>query len=213
VKREACWEVLALKLRNTLILVAIFVVLLGYVYFAEIRPGPAQEESDRIQVWALEAEEIESLTVTDNREDKTGRIVKDEGGTWRVEEPSPDEADVSRVERLIEQVAEITARRAVEEVGDLSPFGLAEPLFTARVGLKGGREEVLQIGEQNPQGTATYVRREGDGTVYLVGTYVVNQLKGLITNPPFKPTPTPTRTPTPEVTPTPTLEVTPTATP
>jgi hypothetical protein len=201
---------LSVKLRNTLILAVVFVLLLGYVYFAEIRPGPATEESDQIPVWALEGEEIESVTVTDHRENRAGRIVKDEGGTWRVEEPSPDEADPSRVERLIEQVAELTARRAVTEgVEDLSPFGLAEPLFTARVGLKGGQEEVLQIGEQNPQRSAQYVRREGDETVYLVETYLIDSLKELITDPPFQPTPTLTPTPAPE---TPTPEVTPTPT-
>ncbi|MFQ6057702.1 MAG: DUF4340 domain-containing protein [Anaerolineae bacterium] len=201
-----------MKLRNTLILLAIFVILLGYVYFAEIRPGPAREEpATKVPILTVSVGDIESLTVRDNKGDKTARIVKDEGGTWRIEQPSPDEADQTRVERLIKQVAELTARRMVAQQGeDLTPFGLAEPLFTARIGLKGGEEEVLHIGEQNPQRSAYYVQRGGQGPVYLVEGYVINQLKGLITNPPVKPTPT--RTPTPEVTPTPTPAATPTPT-
>ena len=201
-----------MKARNTLILVAIFALLAGYVYFVEMRKEEEIEEKP-LTIFDLATEEVESLEVRDNVEPSVVRLVKDKEGNWRIEEPFSEEADQVRVEGLVGRVAKMSASRVVTETAaDLAPFGLAEPPLTVRVGLA-GEEGILQVGDKNPRGSAYYVQREGDEAVYLVYAGLIDDLKRLITEPPKKPTPTPTATiaPTPAVTPTATA--TPTATP
>jgi len=77
--------------------------------------------------------------------------------------------------------------------------------------LSEGGEQVLQVGEQNPQRTAYYVQHQSDPAIYLVGSFTIEELKRLVSEPPRKPTPTPTATSTPEATPT--WEATPPLTP
>ncbi len=203
-----------MSFRNTLILIVALALLGGYVYFVEIRqPTPEEVEEAELQLWALEPEAISGLTVTDNKEDKRTQLVKEEE-TWRMVAPSEEEVDEPRVKRVVDQIKKLRARRKLEEqTGDLATFGLDKPAFTVRVGLAEGGEEVLQIGDLNPQRTGYYAKHGDDPAVYLIPSFTVDELKRLVEEPPKKPTPTATVTPTPEVTATPAVTATPVETP
>jgi hypothetical protein len=203
-----------MRFRNTLILIVALVLLGGYIYFVEMHQPPAEEvEETELQLWQLDSDSIVRLTVTDNKEDKRTELVK-EGGTWRMAAPSEEEVDEPKVKRAVERIEKLEARRKLgEQPGDLSVFGLDKPAFTVRVELTGGDEEVLQVGDLNPQRTAYYVQHEGDPAVYLVTSFTIEELKRLVEQPPKKPTLTPTVTHTPEVTPTPEATATPAETP
>ncbi len=202
-----------MKLRNTLILVVIFALLAGYVYFFEMKRAEEGEgeEPKTTQVFDLVAEDIVELTV--KGPEGTTRLSRVEGQAWQIEEPIQEEADDVRINSLVNRLAKLTAGRTLTETSDLAAYGLAEPQLTAELKTKDNQVETLLAGDKNPQGSSYYVQKKGDDNIYLVYVSTIDDLKRLITEPPKKPTPTPTFTPTVSVTVTVTATSTPATTP
>jgi hypothetical protein len=200
------------RFRSTLILIAILALLVGYFVLVEMRQEKPAEETAK-PLLSIKADDIERITVRDNKSTLSAEVVH-EGGVWRITEPFELEADQARLDSLAASVAELTSHRTIpKEQTDLTAFDLAQPPFTVAIGLKDGKEEILQVGDKNPDGGSYYVQHQGDAAVYLVYTYSIDDLKRLITEPPREPTATPTGTPVPSPTASPTPVVTPSVTP
>lgn len=198
-----------MNVRNTLILVVLLALLGAYVYFVEIKGEAGKEATptpSAVQVFDLEEDEVTGLTVTGP--EGTTRLRRDAGGEWQMEAPSQEPADDIRVGALSSTLARLSATRALTDVTDLEPFGLAAPSWTVEVVLSSGETHRLQIGDQNPAGGSYYIKKEGDPAIYLVYASTVQSLQRLVTDPPYRPTPTatlpPPETPTPVETATPT---------
>ena len=199
-----------MKIRNTVILVVVFAILAGLIYYQYVYKGEeeAEERLEITYVFDFEPEEISYLQIRDNINHMTTRVARDEQGEWRMEKPFHLELDQTMVKSVVRQAGRIVASRTITDTGgDLAAFGLTEPSATLRLGLTSGEEKVLQIGDESPIQSGYYVQREKDQAVYLIYPTVVGQVLGLITKPPLKPTPTLP----PEVTATPTAEAEPSA--
>lgn len=202
-----------MKWRNTIILIVIFALLGGYVYFFEIRKGESEveTESDERTIFDLPREEVVGLVV--QSEEGTTRLTKEGDQPWQMEEPTQEEADDERVDNMVFRITRLKASRVLTEtMGELADYGLDKPQITATVKLKDDNEEVLLVGDETPNKAKHYIQKKGDPSVYLVVTNFANDLKRLVTEPPKKPTPTPTATITPTPTITPTVTITPTLT-
>ncbi len=198
--------------RTTLILVAIFLLLGGYVYFFEIRGGEKRSEASGGEpLVGVAAEEITGLEVDDGQ--SPVRLERDEEGNWRLTAPEEKEADQPRVKRIVESLATSRATRTLGPVDDWDTFGLAQPALTVTLTLQDGTTKQLFVGDRSPNKAAFYVRRPGEDKVHLMPTGVGNDLKEMVEKPPFPPTPTPTPTATLEVTATMTVTGTVTTTP
>jgi hypothetical protein len=89
---------------------------------------------------------------------------------WRVTAPVQAPADASVVESVAGRLATGKFDEVVEEApqeADLERYGLKTPRFTVRARMESGREVVLYGGLENPFNGAVYMRREGDGRVFL----------------------------------------------
>ncbi len=186
-----------MQFRTTAILVAILAVLGAFVYLTELRKPAEQPKTPGLAqtpIWSLSPDQVARITIRDNTNQSTGEVVR-EGGVWNIKQPIQEPADDARLNRLADQLAKLNATRVISEPGaDLGSFGLGQPKLTLRIGLNEGKEEVLQIGETTPDGSAYYTQREGSQPVYLAQAFIMDDLKRLITEPPKKPTPTPTAT-------------------
>jgi len=90
-----------MKLRNTLILVAIFALLAGYVYFVEMQK-PAEDTQAKEKekyVFTLGKDDVSTLQVKDG--DKSVYLVKDSAGKWYIGGIGAAEADASRMDSII----------------------------------------------------------------------------------------------------------------
>lgn len=208
-------EGVIMKLRGTLILLALLALLGGYVYFFEVKKPATPEKKATTTVTVLDLPYSDVVGVEVRSEDGEAKLARQPEAGWKVMKPKEKEADQDRVERVIKGLSPLRATRALTEAMDLKAFGLSEPKTSITVTLRDGSEEVLLIGDKNPAGTAYYVQRKGDEAIYLVYTSVIDGFKRMVTNPPFKPTPTPspTFTPATEATSTPTPTVAPSPTP
>jgi hypothetical protein len=96
----------------------------------------------------------------------------------------------------MEELARLEARRVVMEVergatSDLATYGLDSEALTLTVETRTGDERRIYVGRETPDGTAFYVQREGDPRLYIVSHYMLEPFFGWLSDPPYRPTPTP----------------------
>ena len=156
-----------MKLRNTVLMAIVLVVLAGFVYFYEIRGREAREESERIEglLLAFDTDSVEGLTLETG--DGLIEIARGEEG-WRIAQPYALEADDAAVDSLVSQLASARRERlVVESAEDLAPFGLDSPSVSVSLLLADGETLRLDVGGGTPVGYNVYVMR-GDGrAVYM----------------------------------------------
>ncbi len=154
----------------------VLILLAGYVAIferleADVDPKnipPPMEES----LLQAGSEAIVSLTLRRGADEVHAVLA---GDRWQVLRPT--EADVPS-DLLSAIVGTLTAGQASEVLAalsgaELAEFGLVDPSAEIEIGFAGGVEAiVVQLGAQNPTGTAVYARRSDRDAVFLVGMNV-----------------------------------------
>lgn len=176
--------------RTTVVLLLVFVVLAGYVFFVEMKKQPPVTPVDQgTWILTLADEDVQQLTVTDNGQ---STLLAFGDGAWYVGGVGGQAADATRVRALVASLVDLRASRVLTETAEsLESYGLANPATSVTLGLSDGRQEALLIGNKNPQGTQYYVQRRGKAPVYMIYSYLVDDLKQIVSAPPYAPTPTP----------------------
>ena len=196
-----------MKLRNTLILIAVFGALAAYFLLvekpAQETPVPTVTPAAALNVYDYVTTDVLQITVS---EGPTRTVIQrdNEKVPWQLIEPVKEMADEIRANAAASQFALLRASRVLTDpadISDLSAFGLANPKVKATMKVKDGTELVLWIGDNTPEGTNAYVQKEGEkGTVYVIGTLLPETLKRFLFDLPIEPTPVPTWTPRPTAT-------------
>ena len=154
--------------RSTLVMLVVFLGLAAYVYFVELERRPASEDLPNEQVFGIESDAIEDLTISLDGDDTT--LTKSEGGDWELTAPVEARADATAVSTMTSRLASLEIKRVVsEEAVDLVPFGLSTP--SLEVSLRTGDGEVedrLAIGETTPTGTERYAKLASSDRVIMV---------------------------------------------
>ena len=103
------------------------------------------------------------------------------------------EADPDQVQRAIALLARAEAERSLsdEDAGELAIYGLDSPTMDIKLKTFFDTEWILLIGDQNPGGSLYYVMEKNGETVYMISSSVVDVVRSLVSDPPYRPTPTP----------------------
>jgi hypothetical protein len=194
-----------MKFRNTAILLVIL-ALLAVVAVWETHRGPAGESPQEKAKWVftLSRDDVGEFEVKDGSQ--SIYLALGGMGDWFIGAIDGPPADTARVNSLLDSVVNLKSTRVITDTSvGLAAFGLDNPPVEVRLGLTEGKKEVLLIGNKNPQGISYYAQRQGSPNVYLISTSLVDDLKKLVSEPPYRPTPTSPPEPggTPAVTPTP----------
>jgi hypothetical protein len=204
------------KPRTTLIIVALFALLAGYVYFFELNKTPEQISAalgtptakPPQYVVQVNTSGIQSVEINDLRAPREVKLTRVESG-WQVNQPAEKAAERFRVDAALSALANLRASRVLTNVTDLAPFGLITPTLEARIVMSDTQQYAITVGNKSPDNRAYYVVYTGDkAQVFMVDVASIETLKEWLDAPPYEPTPTPTFTPTA----TPAATVTPAAT-
>ncbi len=156
-----------MKLRNTVLMAIVLVMLAGFVYFYEIRGRDAREEAERVEGLLLDfdVDLVEGVTL------ETGEgpieVSRDEDG-WRIVQPHALTADAAAIDSLLSQLASAQKERLVaEDAEDLAPFGLDAPPILATLLLESGETLRLQVGGGTPVGYNVYVMLDDERDIYM----------------------------------------------
>lgn len=161
-----------MKFKSTLILLAVFILLLVVVYFFEFRSrGDGTED----MLVSQESEDIEKIIFKNG--EQTIHFQR-ENGEWLITEPVEAAADDSEVNRLANDFSNLRIERVVEEEpADLEKFGI--PLKEVELFTKGQDPPVkIMIGLENPLDNTFFAKREGESRVVLISS----SLKSLLEN-------------------------------
>ena len=211
-----------MKPRNTLIVVAIFAALLGYIYFFEINKTPEQLSAQlgtptaRPPVYTLQfnPSDVASIQVSDLQAARQV-VAKRNSDQWQITSPANKTGDSPTIESAVSALSSLQASRVLTDVTDIAPYGLVTPTIEVRMVMSDTKQYAITVGNKTPNGSDYYVAYTGDKSkVFLISTSSIDEVKGWLDTPPYQPTPTPTFTPslTPSVTDTPEVTPTPAAT-
>lgn len=155
-----------MRLRKTLLLAVVLILLGAYVYFFELQKKTA-EKSDRL----LNFKEDEAQGIILNYPDQEIRIQRDAQGRWRLVRPLEAAADESTIGTVLAALNTSDVKRIVEEKpseADLQNFGLDKPQVRVLISLTTGIAlPPVFVGARTPIGGSVYVRRGTAATVLL----------------------------------------------
>lgn len=162
-----------MKIRTTLIYLAVFLVLLVAVLFFESRSKKSEETEGKLV--DLNSEDVQTIVFKKDQETLT--FQKDEKGEWMITTPLEAKADNSEVNKLAEDFAQLRAERVVEEQPtDLSKYGF--PGKEIHLSLRGNAQPVtILIGMENPLDQTFFAKREDESRVVLVSSQIKSLLE------------------------------------
>jgi hypothetical protein len=201
--------------RSTIVYLVLLLALVGVYVYLNNRAEPAanteltatiEPTAEVSYLFPAEAGTPSSIRM----EAKSGEIVeiaRDAENAWVLIQPIEAKADQGMAEAAASQV---TTTRILDRVPDIDPqvVGLEVPEYILTIKFTSGVERTVEIGNVTPSESGYYVRDANDEVV-IVSRGAIDSLLGLLQNPPYLETPTPSPLP-PTETATP-LPVTPAA--
>ena len=184
--------------RSTVIYLLLFLLLAGTYYYLNNREQPADisltvEPSAEVR-YLFAAED--GLPTSIQIESKAGDIVevaRDADNAWAVTQPIAAKADQASAEAAASQV---TTMQILDTIPDIDPeiVGLTDPEYSLTIKFTSGVERNVEIGVITPTESGYYVR-DTNGDTVIISRSSVDALLGLLTNPPYLETPTPSPIP------------------
>jgi hypothetical protein len=190
----------------------ILLILLGIavgVYFlikyrAEIK---TTEPTETPVTTSYLAQEIDGTLISIRIFDNDYHIVvmqRNQDGFWEITLPTPGTADQALVSEAETQLNALKTVSRIGQVVSLDDFGLTHPAYIIKMVYSNNAEHKIDIGDSTPTGSGYYIQLD-DGEVYVVSQYSLDAILGMLSNPPYPATATPTPT-LEQPTPTSTLE-------
>ncbi len=164
-----------MRSRTTLVLAAVFAVLLGAVLLFESKGKKEAAAKDKenllIDVASADVRKIEL-----KKAGGTIVLAKDDKGVWQITAPLSARADASEAEGLASSLAGLRLERVVEkEAKDLKAYGIPQTEVSLWVKGKEAPLAVL-VGMENPLDKSLFAKRADDPRVVLLGSSLKTSL-------------------------------------
>ena len=161
-----------MKFKTNIAIGAVFVALLAFVYFYEIKGGEErrQEAEKSKQLFVFQDDDAQRLELL--RGDDV--LVLDKGaGGWNLSAPMTDGADQEAVERYLRNLRECEREKVVVDSAAASAeqaaqYGLDAPRLKVRLQTEDGAEQVVAFGADSPTDRFTYAQLQGDNPEIFV---------------------------------------------
>ena len=164
-----------MKFKTTLVLTAVFAVLLAVVLLFESKgrkDTAAKEKVDKLV--ELAAADVQRIDL--KKMDGMISFAKDDKGAWRITAPLEARADASEVEALLSSFATLRFDRVVEETpGDLRTYEIPKEEVALWVKGKDAPVRVL-FGMENPLDKSLFAKRADDPRVVLLSSSLKSTL-------------------------------------
>ncbi|MCX6549441.1 MAG: DUF4340 domain-containing protein [Acidobacteria bacterium] len=159
--------------RSTLILFAVLMGLLGYIYFYEMkRPKPNEQVEQKEKVFTLQPDKVEEIQVRATAGDRT--VLKKVGGAWTIVEPIQAKADETEATGLVTNLASLEIQRVVDEKPrDIAQYGLATPRADVAFRTSGQADLThVLIGDKTATGGELYAKLPSQSRVFLISAFL-----------------------------------------
>ena len=161
-----------MKFKTNVAIGAVFVALLAFVYFYEIKGGEErrQEAEKSKQFFTFQDDDAQRLELL--RGDDALVLAKGAGG-WSLSAPMTDGADQEAVERYLRNLLECEREKVVVDsaaasADEAAQYGLDAPRLKVRLQTEDGTEQVVAFGADSPTDRFTYAQLQGDNPEIFV---------------------------------------------
>lgn len=156
------------------IVVLVFLTV-AYVILVKHNTETVEEVEDTtVKMFDLENEDVATLRFTLDGKEETFTL---EGDTWSLASDAAFEVDSSKMSTLLDTVTGMAASRKLENVTDLSEYGLDEPVQTLVLTMADGTVYTICWGGTNDVTGDDYVYiKEKESVVYTVDYSVLEAL-------------------------------------
>ena len=164
-----------MKVKTTLVLLAVFAVLLGLILYFDSTGGKKRAAAEEAQTLInLTAGDVHKVSLVRNGEALT--IERDEAGPWRLTSPIQAAADESEANAIVDALASLRLERVVEkEAADPAAYEI--PKTEVSLWVKGQDAPVrLLIGMENPLDKSLFAKRADDPRIVLLPSSLKSSL-------------------------------------
>lgn len=159
-----------MRLKTNLVISLVFIALLGFVYFYEIKGGEERRvQAERaLQMLDFSDHEVQRLTIDSG---DTLLVLERQEDEWKLTSPIQTDVDVEAVERYLRTLHEVEVEgealrdsaTITEDPELLGGYGLEEPRLRVHIGLTSDAQvlDTLRLGDDSPTDRFTYIQRGG----------------------------------------------------
>lgn len=183
--------------RSTVIYLLLFLVMAGAYYYLNNRPKTADLALTLTPETPVSYlfNSSDGTPTSIHLESKAGQVVElalNADKAWAVILPIKASADQGSVEAAVSQ---LTTIQITDRLSNISPkdVGLDAPDYKLTVKFTNNVERIAEIGVTTPTGNGYYV--QSDGQIVIVSKSAIDALTGLLMNPPYAETLTPSPIP------------------
>ncbi len=154
-------------MKKLVLLATIFLGLLAFVYFYEIRGEEGREQVRQMEESLLRLEQGEITAVVISPFQGESIALSKQEDQWMIERPIRAVAEAGTVGSLLRDLESASRDRIFSDAGpDIEEYGLESPRF--RLVIESGQgSRTLLIGNDDFTGNSMYVLLEGDSQVFL----------------------------------------------
>lgn len=171
--------------KPTLILLAVFVVMLALAVFLQRTPGVKDsQQTPSVTPYpkllaGLASAEITRIDVERSQPAEQWQIERNSGQQWVFSEANGKTVDAGKVEQLLSTLTSTNVINALEATTDLQPLGLDAPAATIVLTGKDGESYTLHVGNLTPPETGYYLQLNG-GAPVIADKYAVEDVLNLL---------------------------------
>lgn len=160
------------RYKSMIILLSVLVCCVGLYFFVGFLGEKQAKRELQEDIMVTNLVSLVSLEYT-NGEETMSFAKKD--GKWYVVEQEDFALDSSSVESIAYVMQSVMAVRQLEDVDELSDYGLEEPLYTIKMKDENGKETVLYIGDI--AGENQYATVNDKTVIYTINSSVAEMLE------------------------------------
>ncbi len=155
-----------MKFKTTIILLAVFLVLLAFVLFFEFKGKGEKDEEEKLV--ALSSDDVQKIIF--KKEDEAITFQKDEKGEWIITEPLEAKADKYEVDRFADDFSDLRIERVVEEEPEeLEKYEIPQKEISLWFKNKDMLVKIL-VGMENPLDNTFFAKRDDETRVVLISS-------------------------------------------
>jgi Domain of unknown function (DUF4340) len=196
--------------RSTIVIILLLLIVAGAYYYVNNHAKSAdvsltQEPTTQAVSYLFNAQDgIPTDIRVESKTGETVELARNAQNAWALKQPIETAAEQRAAEAAASQVTTIQVTAHLPNTVSLKDVGLDAPAYTLIVKFTNGVERKANIGVVTPSESGYYVQLDGAGQIVIVSKDSIDALIGLLTNPPYAETLTPSPTaPTPTETPLP----------
>ena len=158
------------RMKKMLLLLAALAVLLG-CYMLAGRTTETESVNEETGTFELTAKTADDLTALSWENDGVSYSFTHTGDVWEMTSNAAYPVATDEVEELSTKLLALKGTRKLENVTDLSIYGLSEPAFTVTALWSDGSTTVYQMGDETPFADGYYLTLNGDtSAVYTISS-------------------------------------------